>query len=179
MSGNIILNLAISLDGFIADEHGGYDWIQPAGNPGLNTPQRWSHERFLEHVATVVMGRRCYDQQMHLEYPGKQVYVATSRPAENHGNIHFIGGDIVPVVASLREKADGDIYLFGGGIVIDPLLKAGLVDEYVIGVIPIILGAGIPLFLHGHAPIPLELTHTYVEDGVVILRYIPRKAAPL
>lgn len=44
MSGNIILNLAVSLDGFIADADGGYDWIVPSGDSRLNTEPRWSHE---------------------------------------------------------------------------------------------------------------------------------------
>lgn len=174
MASKIILNLAISLDGFIADEAGGYDWIQPAGEPALNTAAVWTHEAFLQGVSAVVMGKRSFDQGLHTDYGAKDVYVATHQNLADRDNIHFIGGDICRRVQEIREKAPGNVYLFGGGLVIDPLLKAGLVDEYVIGIIPIILGRGIPLFLPGGPAIPLQLTHYYVEDGVVVLRYVPR-----
>lgn len=176
MNNKIILNLAISLDGFIADKDGGYDWIQPAGKSELNTTAIWSHDNFLEGISAVVMGKKCYDQQMHLEYQNKQVYVATSKDLKDYDNVHFIGKDICCEVSKLKQEQDGDIYLFGGGIVIDPLLKAQLIDEYIIGIIPTILGEGIPLFQHGDPSIPLQLTNYYVEDGIVVLRYIPRES---
>lgn len=176
MSNKIILNLAISIDGFIADNSGGYEWIQPSGNHSLNTEIIWSHDKFLEHVSAVVMGKRSYDQQLHTEYSNKQIYVVTSKKLNDYENIHFIGEDVCSEVIELKQKVNGDIYLFGGGISIDPLLKSGLIEEYIIGIIPIILGNGIPLFLHNNPVIPLHLTHYYIEDGVVILRYIPRES---
>ena len=175
MHNKIILNLAISLDGYIADANGGYEWIRPSGDHTLNTRTVWSHADFLEHVAAVVMGKRSYDQQLHVEYGQKQVYVATSESLEDYYNIHFIGRDVCSEVAALKRRLDGDVYLFGGGITIDPLLKAQMIDEYSIGIIPIILGEGIPLFLQDNPTIPLYLTNYYVEDGVVVMRYVPRK----
>lgn len=173
MKSKIILNLAVSLDGFIADENGGYDWIQSAGNKHINSNEKWSHEQFLSHVSVVVMGMNCYRQDMHLEYANKEVYVVTSKSLNDYDNIHFVS-DICSVLKQLQKEIAGDIYLFGGGVSIDPILKAGMIDEYIIGIIPVILGDGIPLFHHGHKSIPLYLTHSYVEDGVVILRYVPR-----
>lgn len=170
----VILNLAVSLDGFIADPVGGYGWIRPSGETGANTKAKWSHEKFLQQISTVVMGKRCYDQGLHAEYGDKQVFVVTSETLCDRDNLHFITGDVCGAVNALRKSGDGGIYLFGGGICIDPLLKAGMIDEYIIGIIPIILGDGIPLFLHGNPEIPLHLTHTYVEDGIVVLRYVPR-----
>lgn len=174
MNGKIILNLAISLDGFIADEQGGYDWIKPSGNASLNTAAVWSHDDFLSHVSAVVMGRRSYDQQLHTEYTGQQIYVVTSRSLNDYDNVHVISGDVSEAIQEIKRSSDGDIYLFGGGISIDPVLKSGLIEEYVIGIIPIILGRGIPLFRPDNPTIPLYLTHQYVEDGIVILRYVPR-----
>lgn len=176
MKKKIILNLAISLDGFIADHDGGFAWIQPSGDNRLNTDRIWSHQQFLEQISAIVMGRRSYEQQLHTEYGNKQIYVVTSTQREDEGNVHFIGKDLCREVIALKEEARGDIYLFGGGLSIDLLLKAGLIDEYIIGVIPMILGKGIPLFLHDHPAIPLKLTDYYVEDGIVILRYIPRQS---
>ncbi len=174
MAGRIILNLAISLDGFIADENDGYDWIVPSGDAALNTNERWSHDKFLEQVSAVVMGKRCFDLDMHKEYADKDVYVVTSQQVEDYDNVHFIAGDIPDKVQELQKVTDGDIYLFGGSMSIDPILKAGLIDVYVIGVIPVILGRGIPLFLPDNPMISLHLTGQYVEDGIVVLRYVVR-----
>ena len=121
------------------------------------------------------MGKRCYDQRLHEEYGSKQIYVATNEVLDDHDNIHFIGGDLCSRVLELKRKNDGDIYLFGGGILIDAFLKAKIIDEYIVGIIPVILGKGIPLFLKDNPTISLELTGHYVEDEIVILRYNPRK----
>ena len=55
MNGKIILNLAVSLDGYIADLDGGYDWIVGDGNSTLNTENKWSHDKFLENIDVVVI----------------------------------------------------------------------------------------------------------------------------
>ena len=56
MSGKIVLNLAISLDGYIADENGGFEWIVGDGNSALNTDLKWDYKKFLEEIDIVVMG---------------------------------------------------------------------------------------------------------------------------
>ena len=78
MNGKIILNLAVSLDGYIANNDGGYDWIVGDGNSTLNTENKWSHDKFLENIDVVVMGKKCFDQDMHKEYQDKEVYIVTS-----------------------------------------------------------------------------------------------------
>ncbi|WP_247872343.1 dihydrofolate reductase family protein [Turicibacter sanguinis] len=57
MSGKIVLNLAISLDGYIADENGGFEWIVGDGNSALNTDLKWDYKKFLEEIDIVVMGK--------------------------------------------------------------------------------------------------------------------------
>ena len=145
MNGKIILNLAVSLDGYIADKDGGYDWIVGDGSYTLNTKNKWSHDKFLENIDVVVMGKKCFDQDMHKEYQDKEVYIATSKEIEDFENYHFINGDIVKEIEKLKNKGK-NIYLFGGGILIDSFVKADVIDEYVIGIIPTILGKGIKLF---------------------------------
>jgi dihydrofolate reductase len=63
--------LAISLDGYIADEHGGYDWILGDGNKDNDTEKAWDFDAFMNDVDVVVMGRNCYDQDMHKEFSNK------------------------------------------------------------------------------------------------------------
>ena len=71
MNGKIILNLAISLDGYIADENGGFDWIIGDGNNTLNTDEKWDYDKFLEDIDVVVMGKNCYDQGFHKDFVEK------------------------------------------------------------------------------------------------------------
>lgn len=174
MNGKIILNLAVSLDGYIANNDGGYDWIVGDGNFTLNTENKWSHDKFLENIDVVVMGKKCFDQDMHKEYQDKEVYIATSKEIEDFENYHFINGDIVKEIEKLKNKGK-NIYLFGGGILIDSFVKADVIDEYVIGIIPTILGKGIKLFYDNNPKIDLNLEYYAVEDGIVIMKYSKRK----
>ena len=173
MTGKIILNLAVSLDGYIADKDGGYGWIVGDGNFTLNTENKWSHDKFLENIDVVVMGKKCFDQDMHKEYQDKEVYIATSKEIEDFGNYHFINKDIVKVIEDLKNKGK-NIYLFGGGILIDSFIKANVIDEYIIDVIPTILGKGIKLFYDNNPKIDLTLDNYSVEDGIVIMKYLKK-----
>ena len=173
MERKIILNLAISLDGFIASEDGTYEWIVGDGDHKLNTGKH-DFNKFLEGVDTVVMGKNCYDQNMHLEYKNKKVYIATSQKLQDKENIHFINGDICKVILEEKKKAGKDIYLFGGGVLVDHFIKADIIDEYIIGIIPIILGKGRPLFLQYNPTIKLHLDEYLIEDGITILKYSKR-----
>ena len=93
---------------------------------------------------------------------------------EDFENYHFINGDIVKEIEKLKNKGK-NIYLFGGGILIDSFAKADVIDEYVIGIIPTILGKGIKLFYDNNPKIDLNLEYYAVEDGIVIMKYSKRK----
>ena len=64
--------------------------------------------------------------------------------------------------------------LFGGGQLVNAFLKENCIDEYIIGLIPVILGEGRPLFYGGHPPIELRLEENIVDNGIVILKYSKR-----
>ena len=173
MNGKIILNLAISLDGYIADNDGGYDWIVGDGNSILETENKWCHNKFLENIDVVVMGKNCFEQGMHREFTEKDVYIATSKKLEDFENYHFINDDIVKEIEKLKNKGK-NIYLFGGGILIDNFIKANAIDEYIIGIIPTILGKGRKLFYDNNSKIDLTLEYYSVEDGIIIMKYSKR-----
>lgn len=174
MKRKIILNLAISLDGYIASDDGGYDWIVGAGDSILNTKDKFDFDKFLDGVDIVVMGKNCYDQNMHNDYKNKKVYIATSKNIQDKDNLYFINGDIVKVIQEEKEKEGKDIFLFGGGVLIDSFIKADVIDEYIIGIIPIILGSGRPLFLGNNPTIKLHLNEYIVDNGITILKYTKR-----
>ncbi len=108
----IILNLAMSLDGYISDNDGGYDWIVGDGDKSLDTENKWDFDKFLDSVDTVVMGKKCYDQNMHNDFKDKKVYVATSNKIESYDNIQFINKDIVKVIKEEKQKEGKNIWLF-------------------------------------------------------------------
>lgn len=170
MEAKIILNLAMSLDGYIAKEDDSYDWIVGSGNSELNTQEHNDYKAFLRSVDIVVMGKRCYDLGMHREFEDKHVYVLTHQALSSTD--HLIFGDESLVQTLLEQKKEGkSIYIFGGGQLVDLFIKNDLIDEYIIGIIPIILGKGIPLFLGNTPEIPLYLESILVEDGITIQRY--------
>ncbi len=171
MKGKIILNLAMSIDGFIADEDGGYDWITHDGDTALNTKEHFNFDEFLNSIDVVLMGSKCYEQGMAEPYENKTVYVATTKKIDDKENIKFISGDIVSIVE--KEKLAGkNVFLFGGGSAIDPFIKKDVIDEYYIGIIPVILGKGRRLFLENNPTIKLKLSSYVVDSGVVIMQYI-------
>ena len=174
MSRKIIMTLAMSIDGYIADTEGGYDWITGDGNRTLNTQNKWDYGKFLEGIDLVVMGKNCYDQKFHKDFKDKTVYVATSKSLEDYDNIHFINGEISKTILEERQKDGKDIFLFGGGVLIDSFIKADIIDEYIIGIIPTILGKGRPLFLKNNPTLLLKLDTYSIDDGVVVLHYSKR-----
>ena len=171
--------VAASMDGYIADAEGGVGWL-PEGET-----EDYGYTEFNAGVEALVMGRRTYDQVLEFgqwPYSGKTTYVFTGHPpAENPYGVRFVS-DTEPwaFIRATASGHSGTIWLVGGGNLADQFRRAGLIDEYLVHVIPVILGSGIPLFSpHSHAretgtppPTPLELVESKsYGDGVVMLRY--------
>lgn len=172
MGRKIVLNLAMSLDGYIAKENGEYDWIKGQGDNSLDTDDKWRYEEFLNDVDVVLMGRDCYDLGFHKDFEGKKIFVATSKKPENYDNIHFINGDIVSIILEELKKDGKNIFLFGGGVTLTQFISRNIIDEYIIGIIPVILGKGRRLFVQeSDILIKLKLIKYLVDDGILILRY--------
>jgi len=175
----IILNLAISLDGYIADPDGGFDWIKGDDDKSNNTEKQFSFSDFLKNIDTIVMGRKGYDDAPAGSLDGygdMKIFVASSEPLEkSRDNIERINGDVVNRILEHRKRPGKDIWLYGGAGLTDQFIKAEVVDEYIIGIIPIILGKGRPLFLKDNPIIKLHLDECTLQEGIVILRYSRRK----
>ncbi|MGL5978146.1 MAG: dihydrofolate reductase family protein [Erysipelotrichaceae bacterium] len=173
MKRKIVMTLAISLDGFIADEAGGFDWIVGQGDNKLDTKEQWDYAQFLSGVDLVVMGHACYQQNMHQDFT-QPVWVASHEPKTDHDHVHFIHGDIVTQVVEAQNQPGKTIFLFGGGKLIDAFIKADIIDSYIIGIIPTILGSGRRLFLGNTPTIPLALEKVTIGDGIPVLWYNKR-----
>ena len=174
----IILNLAMSLDGYIADTEGGFAWIVGDGDRSADSKDQFDFPGFLANVDTLVMGRKAYDDAPSESldgYKDKTIYVATSEPLErSSNNVLAISGDVVKQIQEVREKEGTDIWIYGGSELADQFIKADIIDEYIVGIIPIILGKGIPLFLADNPTLKLHLTDCTSQEGIVIVRYDKR-----
>lgn len=171
--GLISLRLAMSLDGYIATQEGGYDWIVPVPSPTLDTDHQLPFDEFLGDVDVVVMGRRCYDQGQHRDYVslGKRVIVATSRaPVHSEQDVEFVADGVVNVVRAARDSGQ-HCFLFGGGVLVESFLRADAIDMLTVGIVPILLGSGRRLFPSEHPTLELRLADYTVESGKVRLVY--------
>ncbi len=174
----IILNLAISLDGYICDNDRGFEWIQGHGNTDLDTVEKFDFNEFLNSIDTVVMGSKSYEDCVLSglsNFQNQSLLVATSRKFELKDNVKFINSNICEEVLKLqKEKTNKDIWLFGGATLTDEFIRKNIVDEYIIAIVPTILGNGVPLFKGNYPKIDLTLKKSIVMDGMNILTYTKR-----
>lgn len=164
------LFIASSLDCYIAREDGGTDW--------LYTDADYGYAKFYDSIDTIIVGRKSYDQSLTFkEYPykGKKVYVFSrkkERKNNNEQDVEYIDTNIQDFVTSLTQSIGKDIWLLGGGEIVSVLLNAGLVDEIILSIHPIILGTGIPLLRNIQKEVNLKLENSLsFESGLTQLSY--------
>jgi dihydrofolate reductase len=161
--------VAASLDGFIADPKGGYDWI--VGDPRIDFTTLY------REFDTAVMGRKTYElmesQSGDGSMPGIDViaFSRTRTPKQLRG-MRLTNEDPVAVVRELKSKPGRDIWLFGGGELFRTLLDAALVDTVEIAVMPVLLGSGIPVLPAGALAKLILADHKILSaSGIVMLAY--------
>lgn len=170
----VILYIAMSLDGYIADVQGGVDWLSGHGEPEEGME---SYSRLLQRIDTVVMGWNTYHQvttQLSPDrwvYEGLLTYVITHRPLPAAPGITFTAEDPCALVRRLRREEGKAVWICGGGSVVQPLIREDLIDEYHLSLIPTILGSGIRLFGELADQRKLRLVHTQSTGGIAELIY--------
>lgn len=162
-----VLYIAMSLDGFIADDQGRIDWLQAQQDSAENTVG-W--DEFAASVDTVIMGRKTWHQIVTELSPQQWVYedfttyVITHHPLPSSESVRFTDRDPVELVRALRSVAGGQIWICGGASIIGRLLEAEQIDRFHITVIPVLLGNGIRLFERGRR-LPLKLVRVSRTGG--------------
>jgi dihydrofolate reductase len=169
--------VAVSLDGFIADPHGGYDWI--VADPTID------FGALFKEFDTAVMGRKTYDivkaQGGNGAMPGLDVVVfSRTLPSTSSTGVRVVSDDPRKVVADIKAGSGRDVWLFGGGELFRYLLDGGLVDTVEVAVMPVLLGEGIPLLPAGARARLVLSDLKKLPSGIVVLAYSVKgtKAAP-
>jgi dihydrofolate reductase len=174
----IILDLAVSLDGFIEGPSGEVDWCI--------MDEEMNFDGFLSGIDTIFYGRKSYDQWGNYQPPAnadtsekdfwrnihsRKKYVFTNNPAVVSGAA-CIGGNVEKEVLSLKRQEGKDIWLYGGASLIKTFIDLNLIDVYRLSVHPVALGKGKPLFENLSARLNLQLESVkQFSSGVVQLVY--------
>lgn len=179
MQQKVILNIAISLDGYVAAIDDGIDWLEP-----YDDLVEYGFGEFVTGVGAIIMGKRTYEIGIKNGWfqggsygPSPIFVVCHEKPSALHpasaGDFRFIDEGIEATYKAARLAAgDKNIYLFGGPSIVQQSLDKNLVDEMQLSIVPIILGEGIPLFAKLGRRINLERTdvRTY-SKGLASIHY--------
>ncbi len=163
---NVILNVAVSLDGYIEGPNGEFDWCF--------TDQDYGMKEFESGIEAIFFGRKSYDVLKKFEqhpYPNLKKYVF-SRTLRSVPDATLISGDIEANVKRIKADRGKNIWLFGGADLVGQFVELRLVDELHLAVHPVVLGAGKPLFSGVKNRVGLKLLDSKVfSTGLVQLFY--------
>lgn len=175
----VILYIAMSLDGYIADSRGGVDWLGGQEAAGEDTG---TYDEFVKGIDTILMGWNTYHQVVTELSPQQWIYkdfityVITHRESRSTEQIRFTDESPVSLLKGLKEQEGKDIWVCGGASLAGQLMEADLIDLYRISIIPTILGSGIRLFGALSKEQKLTLTGTRRNHGIVELTYRRRES---
>jgi dihydrofolate reductase len=178
----VTLGLANSLDNYIARRGGGSDWLH------------WSREvaeisaKFMKTVDAILIGRKTYEVMLafgQTSYPGAKNYVFSRSKTKFSAirkqlkskkkldkNVEIVTEDVAKFVRELKNDKGKGICLFGGGDLAKSLFEAGLIDEVVLNIHPVLLGSGVPLFHEMKRQIDLELLDCKtLRGGYLVVTY--------
>ena len=148
MKNKLILYIAMSADGYIADQNGGVEFLDdpPAPDPDLD------YEALYATVQGIILGGTTYRQVKNelsphrWPYPGMPCYVCTRRENPEDPNVRFTQLPPRQLLDAVWREHPGNLWLMGGGEIVRSFLRENLIDEFYIYIQPVLLGDGIPLF---------------------------------
>ncbi|MEI6947899.1 dihydrofolate reductase family protein [Paraflavisolibacter sp. H34] len=168
----VVLYIAMSLDGYIAAEGDNIDFLSTVEYAG----EDYGYADFQTTVDTLIWGRRTYDKvlSMGVDFPhkDKKCYVLSRSRSGTEGFVEFYNGSLQELIGGLKAQEGKNIYCDGGGEIVSELLRHSLIDQLIISVIPHLVGSGIRLF-HDNRPeqtLALKRSITY-PSGLVQLWY--------
>jgi len=174
----VVLGLGISLDGYIARLDGSVDF--------LFMPKDYSMAPFFKSIDTVIMGRKTYEVSLKMGGSGSfsgssmTTYVMSrSLPVGARDGLIFVDQLPAELIAQIRKRPGKNIWMMGGGELAREFLKADLIDELYLGVVPVLLGEGLPLFPSGFPQRDFALLENKTfSKGLIALKYKRLRAKP-
>jgi dihydrofolate reductase len=168
------LFIAASLDGYIAKPNDDLSFLKLVEKEG----EDYGYTAFTANIDTIILGRKTYDYVLkeigssHYDNGLRDVYVITRTQRPGVGRTVFYSGNLADLVQQLKSEDGKNIYCDGGAEIINELMKHDLIDEYIISVIPILLGNGTKLFKDNRPEQELEFVNAKsFETGLMQLHY--------
>jgi dihydrofolate reductase len=178
----VVYYAAMTLDGYIAESDDNLDWL--LGFPGVEPgpavqPVAGGYDEFYEDIGALVMGSVTYEWVLdHIEgwaYPGKPTWVLSSRELRMRegADVRVTGASVEELYEEMVAAAgDRKLWVVGGGNVASQFADAGLLDDVWVTVVPVVLGAGKPLFDRRVPGPPMRVTEVLPRaSGMVELRF--------
>ncbi|GGD14319.1 dihydrofolate reductase family protein [Pontibacillus salipaludis] len=170
MSRNVILYIATSFDGYIADQNGGVDWLHQ-----FEGGSDFGYYEFMETIDTILMGRKTYEHVLQLAdefpYADKTNYVFSSTLTGENKHVQFTKEAPEAFIERVKKQSGKDIWIVGGASLLKDFIARDLIDEFKIFTMPIILGDGVPLFEKPLEEKKLSLKEVKQHGDVVELTY--------
>lgn len=174
----ISLFIATSLDGYIAKPNDDLSFLKLVEKEG----EDYGYAEFTNTIDTVIIGRKTYDYVLkeigtsHYDNGQRDVYVVTRTERPQVGRTTFYTGGLPDLVKKLKSEKGKHIYCDGGAEIINEFLKDDLIDEFIISIVPVLLGNGTRLFKDGRPEQMLELVKAKTfETGLTQLHYKRKK----
>ena len=173
MPRRIIVNIATSADGYVARPDGSLDWLiaRPKPKDFYGLPE------FERSTDAKILGRKTFDRSVELGArfspdATRYVFSRSAAPASIPPGVQFMTESIAAFAERMRAQEGKHLWLMGGGEIISSFLDAGAIDEFIITVMPVFIGEGIPLLAPRHREVQLALLGVrQFDDGVVQLHY--------
>lgn len=168
------LFIATSLDGYIAKPNDDMSFLKIVEKEG----EDYGYAEFTTNIDTLIIGRKTYDYVLkeigssHYDNGQRDVYVITRTERPSVGRTTFYSGYLTELVQRLKSEKGKNIYCDGGAEIINELLQHDLIDEFIISVIPILVGNGTQLFKDNRPEQQLEFVSAKsFETGLAQLHY--------
>jgi dihydrofolate reductase len=178
---SVVLQMGVTVDGYVAGTGGEGDWGLPPEDPEVRA---WKIAS-LSRVSTHIMGSVTY-QQMAEHWPNAtdeyaafmndlpKVVFSKSLTSATWPNSRIASGDLAEEIAALKAESEGEIMAHGGAVFVQALSRLGLIDEYRLVILPVVLGGGLALFKDLDKPLRLQLNESrHFSEGTVINVYRP------
>lgn len=169
--------IATSLDGYIAKPNDDLGFLKLVEKEG----EDYGYSEFIATIDTIILGRKTYDWVLkeigssHYDNGDRNVYVITRTERPSVGKTKFYSGSLTELVNQLKNENGKNIYCDGGAEIINELLKNDLIDEFIISIIPVLVGDGTKLFKDGRPEQQLELVSAKTFDTGLTQLHFRRK----